>query len=150
MRSPLTGSSWRPSRGILSDLLAWQSVTLLTICFHPKHRTVLPRFESTCTWADTTVTKEWRLHREVKRQIQVARRNINSFRTSEQQSSCQREREREIKRAYPWYDRCIRDESKAVNFVCLSVCMCVFILHRVFVEEKSTSQVGRPIHFVLE
>lgn len=121
MRSPLTGSSWRPSRGILPDLAAWQSVTLLAMCFHPKHSAVLPRFLSTCTRAATAATKEWRLHREVKWQIQVARRNINSFRTSEQQASCQREREREIKRAYPWYDRCIRDESKTVNFVCLSV-----------------------------
>lgn len=49
MRSPLTGSSWRPSPGIPSDLASWQSATLLAMCFHPKHRTVSPRFLSTCT-----------------------------------------------------------------------------------------------------
>lgn len=92
MKSPLTVSSQRPCRGILPDLAAWQSVTLLAMCFHPKRRTAIPRILSTCTRADATATKKWRLRREVKWQIQVARRNINSFRTSEQQVGCQGER----------------------------------------------------------
>lgn len=64
-----------------------------SISFHPKHRTVSFRFQSTCTQAETA-TEEWRLHKEVKWQIQVARRNINSFRPSEQQASCQKDKGR--------------------------------------------------------
>ena len=154
MRSPLTGSSWRPSGAILPDMVAWQSVTLLAMCFHPKQRTVLLRFLSTCTQTDTAVNKEGRLHREVKWQIQVARRNINSFRTSEQQASCQRVRERGIKRPYPWYDRCIRHESKTVNFLCLSVSACVFICPRVSLQKKTpkkqTVRWLKLVHCVLE
>lgn len=119
----------RPSWGILPDLAAWQSATLLVMCFHPKRRT---GFESTRAQAAASVRKERRLHRQVEWQIQVARRNINSFWTSEQRTSCRGESE--IKRANLWYDRCIR----RVKFVCLSLNEWVCVYSKTCLQDLST------------
>lgn len=81
---PMTVASQEASSVILPHVAAWQPTTILAMCFHPKC-TVCTKG----TRADASVTKHSRLHWEVKWQIQVARRNINSFRTSEQRASCQ-------------------------------------------------------------
>lgn len=74
--------------------------------------------------------KERRLHRQVKWQIQVARRNINSFRTSEQQASCQRERGRERSKGLTpdMTDALETRARQLILCVWVWVCACVFIL----------------------
>lgn len=140
-------------RGFVPDLAAWQSATLLALCFHPKHL-CYPGF-----WAHAHEQTQQSLRSE-----DYTEKSSDKFKWPEEISihlgpvssePAVRERRRErSKGAHPRYDRCIRDESTAVNFVCLRVCgrASVFILQHLCGKntEKSTSQVVGAVHCVLE
>lgn len=151
MRSPLTGSSWRPSPGILSDLVAWQSATLLATGFHPKHRTVSPRFLSTCTWADTTATKGVKITQRSQVTNSSGQKKYHLGPVSSKPAVRKSGRERS-KGLTPDMTDALELRARQL-ILCVTVWVSVSIQQHIFVattKKRTTGQVVKPIHCVLE